>query len=117
GHDAACACPDFFVVGTTAAARSFIDGVTAGVTGAIAGAAVLMSARILTSIEAVVISVLVIRSITRLRIPEPIMIVAAACSNCVMGWLFTTRSTPGFNTRATKHVHGTRRRAGLSERV
>jgi chromate transporter len=78
--------PHFERVRQNKGARRFIDGVTAGATGAIAGAAALLSARVLTDVRAVAIAVAVVIAIaTRLRVPEPLAIAGAGILGVVLG--------------------------------
>src|SRR5438045_8074943 len=64
--------------------KSFVDGVTAAATGAIAGAAFVMGRRALIDVPTVIIFVVTLVALTKLRkIPEPIVILAAAA----VGWL------------------------------
>lgn len=78
--------PHFERIQRNANARRFVAGITAGATGAIAGAAILLSVRILTSVQAAALAVIVVL-ITgrRVRVPEPIAIVGAACAGVVLG--------------------------------
>jgi chromate transporter len=78
--------PHFERVRRNKGARRFIDGVTAGATGAIAGAAALLSARVLTDVRAVAIAVAVVIAIaTRLRVPEPLAIAGAGVLGVMLG--------------------------------
>ena len=78
--------PHFDRIRRNASSRRFVDGIVAGATGAIAGAAILLSARVLTSPESVVIACLVVLAVSsRFRIPEPAAILAAACVGVALG--------------------------------
>lgn len=78
--------PHFERIQRDATARRFVAGITAGATGAIGGAAVLLSGRILTSVEAAALAVVVVLITSRrVRVPEPIAIVGAACAGVVLG--------------------------------
>ena len=78
--------PHFERIRRNARARAFVDGVTAGATGAIAGAALLLSMRVLTSVEAAVIAMaVVVLTSARVRCPEPLAIVAAATAGIAFG--------------------------------
>ena len=58
--------------------KSFVDGVTAAATGAIAGAAYVLGRRALIDVPTVIIFVVTLVALTKLRkIPEPIVILAA----------------------------------------
>jgi len=58
--------------------RPFVDGVTAGATGALAGAAVLLAARVLVDWRSLAIAVAAaLVLVLRVRIPEPLLIAAA----------------------------------------
>ena len=78
--------PYFDRVRRNAGARRFIDGITAGATGAIGGAAALLSARVLTDAPAVAIAVVVVlATATRLRVPEPVAIAGAGLLGVLLG--------------------------------
>jgi chromate transporter len=78
--------PHFGRIRRNATVRRFVDGIIAGATGAIAGAAILLSARILTTVEAVVIAIVVVLAIsTKPRVPEAIAIVGAGFVGVALG--------------------------------
>jgi chromate transporter len=78
--------PHFERIRRNATVRRFVDGIIAGATGAIAGAAILLSARILTTVEAVVIAIVVVLAIsTKPRVPEAIAIVGAGFVGVALG--------------------------------
>jgi chromate transporter len=71
--------PHFERVRRNPRARRFVEGITAGATGAIGGAAILLAARVLTDTRSIAIAVVAVLAIaTRLRIPEPFVVLAAA---------------------------------------
>ena len=77
--------PHFERVRRNATVHLFVSGVTAGATGAIAGAAALLGTRVLTDVRAVAIAVVVILAIaTRLRMPEPLAIAGAGVIGVVL---------------------------------
>jgi chromate transporter len=70
--------PRFARIVRNARVREFTRGVTAATTGAIAGAAVLLSLRMLTDVRAIAIGALIaIALLLRVRVPEPVLILAA----------------------------------------
>jgi len=70
--------PHFERVRRNPRARRFVEGVTAGATGAIGGAAILLAARVLTDARAIAIATVAVLAIaTRLRVPEPLVVLAA----------------------------------------
>ena len=61
--------------------KSFVDGVTAAATGAIAGAAYVLGRRALVDATTVAIFAITLLALTRLRkVPEPLIILAAGAA-------------------------------------
>jgi chromate transporter len=58
--------------------KTFVDGVTAGAIGAIAGAAIVLARRALIDPITVVIALVTLATLVKTKIPEPVIIVAAA---------------------------------------
>lgn len=71
--------PYFKKYGKHPAIKAFIDGVTAAAIGAIAGAVLILAKRNLTDVPTIAIAVLTALILFRYKIPEPLIILAAAC--------------------------------------
>ena len=72
--------PRFATVVRNPRIRLFTTGITAATTGAIAGAAALLSVRMVTDLRTLAIAALVLLAmLTRVRVPEPLLIVFAGC--------------------------------------
>jgi chromate transporter len=71
--------------------KAFVRGVTAAATGAIAGACYVLGRRAVFDLPTLVIAALALAVLSRFRIPEPVVIVAAGLAGIV---LFTLRSAP-----------------------
>lgn len=70
--------PWFDRVSENARVRAFVDGVTAAAVGAIAGACVVLARRALIDLPALLIATAALAILWRLRVPEPVLIVAGA---------------------------------------
>jgi len=71
--------------------KSFVDGVTAAATGAIAGAAYVLGRRAIVDVPTVVIFAVTLLVLTRLRkVPEPLVIVAAGAAGLALRTLRAT---------------------------
>ncbi|MGH7620182.1 MAG: chromate transporter, partial [Gemmatimonadaceae bacterium] len=65
--------------------RRFVGGVTAAATGALAGAALLLAARVIVDVRAVAIaSVVFVLLLARVKVPEPVLIVGAGTLGLVL---------------------------------
>lgn len=71
--------------------KAFVRGVTAAATGAIAGACYVLGRRAVFDLPTVLIAGLALALLSRFRIPEPVLIVAAGLAGIV---IFTLRSAP-----------------------
>src|SRR2546426_11263760 len=70
--------PHFHRVAKNRQVKAFVDGVTAAATGAIAGAAVILSRRSLVDLPTIIIALVTLALLLAPRkIPEPLLIVAA----------------------------------------
>ncbi|MFL5437936.1 MAG: chromate transporter [Myxococcales bacterium] len=71
--------------------KSFVDGVTAAATGAIAGAAYVLGRRAIVDVPTVVIFAVTLLVLVKLRkVPEPLVIVAAGAAGLVLRTLRAT---------------------------
>jgi chromate transporter len=64
--------------------RAFVDGVTAGATGAIAGAAIVLGKRALFDVPTVLIGIAAAATIVKTKIAEPLVIIAAGVIGVVL---------------------------------
>jgi chromate transporter len=64
--------------------RAFVDGVTAGATGAIAGAAIVLGRRALVDVPTVIIAVATAAVIMKTKIAEPLVLLAAGLVGVVL---------------------------------
>ncbi len=77
--------PHFHRVATNRQVRTFVDGVTAAATGAIAGAAVILGRRALVDFPSVLIALAALGLlITPRRLPEPVLILAAGVAGLLL---------------------------------
>jgi chromate transporter len=67
--------------------NAFVKGVTAAAAGAIAGACFVLARRAIVDVPTALMGVLTLALLTRFKIPEPILIVAAAVLGILIFWL------------------------------
>ena len=77
--------PHFHRVAKNRPVKSFVDGVTAAATGAIAGAAVILGRRSLLDLPTMLIALVTVAClVTPKKIPEPVLILAAGLVGLVL---------------------------------
>ena len=78
--------PRFAAIVGNARVRHVVAGVTAGATGAIAGAAILLSSRVLTDARGLAIAaVVLVALLSRTKLPEPLLIAGAGLLGIALG--------------------------------